>query len=100
MYLFGKVECPFCDSIDSVGAAFSKLCIAHNIKKPGRSYYSLRRTYETVAGNSLDQIAVNYAMGHSDASMAAVYRQGIDSQRLINVATHVHDWLFSPQIQK
>ena len=80
---------------DSVGKAFTKLCVKLDIKKPGRSYYSLRRTYETVAGNSMDQIAVNFAMGHSDSSMAAIYRQGIDDSRLVNVAMHVHKWLFS-----
>ena len=43
----------------------------------------------------MDQISVNFAMGHSDSSMAAIYRQGIDDSRLVNVAMHVHKWLFS-----
>lgn len=79
---------------DNVGKAFQKLCKKLVIHKPGRSYYSLRRTYETVAGNSKDQVAVNYAMGHSDESMAAIYRQGIDDERSIAVAEHVRQWLF------
>lgn len=88
---------------DNVGKMFLKLLkkldADHEIEhdsfvRPGRGYYSLRRTYETVAGNSKDQVAVNYAMGHVDDSMAAVYRQGIDDQRLIDVAEHVREWLF------
>ncbi|HIE96830.1 MAG TPA: hypothetical protein EYQ63_07405 [Fuerstia sp.] len=39
-------------------------------------------------------MAVNYIMGHQDESMAAVYRQGIDDQRLIDVAEHVRQWLW------
>ncbi|MCP4853501.1 MAG: hypothetical protein GY903_03300 [Fuerstiella sp.] len=85
---------------DNIGTAFSKL-LNHldekrpGMKRPGRSFYSLRRTYETVAGNTKDQVAVNFAMGHSDESMAAVYRQGIDDQRLIDVAEHVRQWLWT-----
>ncbi len=59
--------------------------------------YWLRRTFETVAGDSKDQVAVNYVMGHADESMAAVYRQGIDPQRLRDVADHVRSWLFATQ---
>ncbi len=59
-----------------------------------RGFYCLRRTFETVAGNSRDQVAVNMVMGHADSTMAAVYRQGIDPQRLKDVAAHVEQWLF------
>lgn len=80
---------------DNVGKSFQKLCRKLGISRPGRSFYSLRRTYETIAGESKDQIAVNYAMGHSDDSMAAVYRQGISDERLIDVAQFVRQWLWS-----
>ncbi|MDG2284981.1 MAG: tyrosine-type recombinase/integrase, partial [Alphaproteobacteria bacterium] len=78
---------------DNVGKEFTKLVKAAKIRR-GRGFYSLRRTFETVGGNSQDQIAVNYVMGHGDESMAAVYRQGIDDQRLIDVAEYVRQWLW------
>lgn len=58
----------------------------------GVGFYSLRHVFETVAGNSKDQIAVNHVMGHADVSMAAVYREGIDPERIISVCQHVRDW--------
>jgi integrase len=47
-----------------------------------------------VAGDSRDQVAVNAIMGHSDATMAANYRERIDDDRLKAVVDHVHKWLF------
>ncbi len=82
---------------DNLAKAFLKLCKTCKITRSQRGFYSLRRTFETVAGASKDQPAVDFVMGHFDASMAAVYRQGIDDQRLIDVGQHVHDWLFPPK---
>jgi integrase len=64
------------------------------MKRRGLSFYALRHTFETVAGSSRDQIATNAIMGHSDGSMAAEYREGVDDDRLRAVVDHVHDWLF------
>ena len=36
----------------------------------GLGYYTLRHKFETVAGESKDQVAVNAIMGHVDNSMA------------------------------
>lgn len=58
----------------------------------GVGFYALRHTFETIAGNAKDQIAVNYVMGHCDDSMAAVYREGIDPQRIVGVCSFVRDW--------
>lgn len=77
---------------------FTKLCATCKVSRNGRGFYSLRRTFETVAGNSKDQVAVDYAMGHFDEFMAAVYRQGIDDKRLIDLSNHVHGWLFPPEV--
>lgn len=66
----------------------------------GVGFYSLRHVFETVGGNSKDQIATNYVMGHADESMAAVHREGIDPQRIIDVCTHVRDWLMAGKPKK
>jgi hypothetical protein len=31
-------------------------------------------------------------MGHADETMASVYREGIDPQRIIDVCSYVRDW--------
>ena len=84
----------------AVSRAFTELCAECDVARSQRGFYSLRRTFETVAGGSKDQVAVDVCMGHSDESMAAVYRQGIDDQRLIDVGQFVHDWLYPPAKSK
>ncbi len=79
---------------DNITKSFTKLCETCKITRAGRGFYSLRRTFETVAGDSKDQVAVDYIMGHVDETMAAIYRQGIADQRLIDVGQYVHAWLF------
>ena len=59
-----------------------------------RSFYSLRHTFETIAGDSLDQVATGAIMGHVDSSMSANYRERISDARLQAVAEHVRTWLF------
>jgi len=63
----------------------------------GLGFYALRHTFETIAGASRDQVAVNHIMGHADASMAGVYRERISDDRLQDVTTFVHHWLFAEE---
>jgi integrase len=58
------------------------------------SFYALRHTFETIAGGSRDQVAVDAVMGHADYSMAGEYRERIEDDRLEAVAAHVRKWLF------
>ncbi|MAT70672.1 MAG: hypothetical protein CMJ58_14235 [Planctomycetaceae bacterium] len=74
---------------DSIGAEFLKVMEATGLRRPRRGFYSLRHTFATLAGGSLDQVAVNAIMGHVDNSMAAEYRERIDDQRLRKVVDHV-----------
>jgi integrase len=85
---------------DSVSKAFTALCSTCGVARSQRGFYSLRRTFETVAGDSKDQVAVDVVMGHTDSSMAGVYRQGLEDQRLIDVGKHVRNWLFPPKAKK
>ena len=80
-----------------IDAGVEKKVAAKRVAKKwhGIGFYALRHTFETTAGGSKDQIAVNYVMGHCDDSMAAVYREGIDPQRIIDVCSFVRDWFLA-----
>jgi len=80
-------------NIDAVSQEFRKVMAA--LKLNGhRNFYCLRRTFETIGGDSLDQVAVDHIMGHARDDMASLYRQRINDERLQKVASLVHDWIF------
>jgi len=62
----------------------------------GRTFYDLRRSFETIAGDTGDQVAVDTVMGHAPPSgdMASVYRQRVADDRLRAVVEHVRQWLW------
>jgi integrase len=82
--------------INAISQAFGKLLHALKINgRAGLNFYTLRRQFEIIAGESRDQVSVDAMMGHVDDSMAAVYRQGVISDdRLRDVVNHVRGWLF------
>jgi integrase len=65
----------------------------------GHTFYALRHTFETIAGESRDQVAVDAIMGHSREDMASVYRERIGDDRLRAVAEHVRQWLFEKPVE-
>jgi integrase len=65
-------------------------------RKKGLGFYAMRHVFETIAGESRDQIAVDHIMGHARDDMASVYRERISDERLAAVVEHVRTWLFSP----
>jgi integrase len=79
---------------------FGKLLKAMKLHRPGLGFYTLRHVFRTVADESRDQPAINSIMGHSDPSMAAVYRERIGDDRLRAVADHVRAWLFPKEAGK
>jgi len=79
---------------DAITIIMRKLLGKLGLKRPGRGFYSLRHTFETISGESVDQVSTDYLMGHVDNSMAAVYRERISDDRLRAVVNHVHEWLF------
>jgi integrase len=86
---------------DAVGGEFSKVLDELKLSANGRNFYSLRRTFETIGGDSRDQVAVDFIMGHAPESddMAAVYRQAVFDDRLVAVTDYVHVWLW-PKTRK
>ncbi len=84
------------DRSNPVSAEFAKLLRTLKLHRPGLGFYALRHTFETIAGESRDQVAVNAIMGHTPAAndMASVYRERISDERLRAVAEHVRKWLW------
>ncbi len=80
--------------VDSVGLMFARLLTDLGLKRPRLSFYCLRHGFETIAGESRDQVAVNAVMGHDPGDMASHYRERIGDDRLRAVVEHVRGWLF------
>ncbi|HUY33786.1 MAG TPA: hypothetical protein VMV69_13640 [Pirellulales bacterium] len=86
------VDCP-------VAKETRKLLDTCKLHRPGRGFYAIRHTFETIGGASRDQVAVDHVMGHADASMAATYSERVDDDRLRAVAEHMRGWLFGAAVQ-
>lgn len=89
---------------DEVSKQFTKLLrvvtdptTGKAMKRPGLSFYALRHTTMTIGDQSRDGVALRLIMGHADSSMAAVYRERIEDDRVVAVCEHVRNWLFTPQ---
>ncbi|MBA3315131.1 MAG: hypothetical protein H0T47_17815 [Planctomycetaceae bacterium] len=80
--------------IDSVSLVFNRLLTDLDLKRKGLGFYALRHTFETVAGEARDQIAVNAIMGHDPGDIPSLYRERIGDDRLRAVVDHVRAWLF------
>jgi integrase len=80
--------------IDGIGQEFQKLIRRLELKRTRLGVYSLRHSFETVAGETGDQVAVDAVMGHKDGAMAAHYRERISDERFVAVTKYVHSWLF------
>lgn len=65
------------------------------VHRKGIGFATLRHVFRTAADGCRDQVAINLIMGHSDATMAGIYRERIDDERLIVVSDFVRQWLFS-----
>ncbi|WP_168566924.1 tyrosine-type recombinase/integrase [Crateriforma spongiae] len=89
---FGRQYSPDNDKTAAIAQAFAKVKDAAGIEKTGVGHYALRHTFRTVAGDAMDREAVDFIMGHMDASMSGNYRHGIDPKRVKAVCQHVRKW--------
>lgn len=62
-------------------------------RKNVTSFYSLRRTFETIGARTGEQVAVDHIMGHITYNMASVYRQEVADAPLKRVTNYVRKWL-------
>jgi integrase len=83
-----------CDN--PVSKEMAKLLAELKLSRKGLNFYALRHTFETIGGETKDQVAVSSIMGHADASMSAAYRERISDERLRAVTDHVRAWLWPP----
>jgi integrase len=83
-------------SNDPVGSVFGRLLRDLGYYRDGVGFYSLRRTFRTVADQIRDKHAIDFVMGHApDADdMGSLYTQSIGDDRLEAIAKHVRAWLF------
>jgi integrase len=74
---------------------FRRTCDKAGIQ--GRTFYDLRRTFQTIAEDSRDLVAVQSIMGHAPATgdLSSVYRQRASDERLRDVVNTVRDWLYA-----
>ena len=82
-------------AVSALSKEFRRLANAAGVYRAGSTFYTLRRTFRTIADRSKDQACCDLVMGHETAGMAALYRQRIDDDRLEAVADIVHKWLFN-----
>ena len=75
----------------AIARMFAASC--NNASIPNHGFYSLRRTFETIATTAdVSQAVIDHVMGHGIQSMAAVYRQKIFDQQLRHLGQHVRGW--------
>jgi integrase len=80
-----------CD--DEIGRAFGTLCDV--VKVTNRGFYSLRRTFRTLADESADQRAIALVMGHECGDIGGIYVQKIRDERLRAVVDCVRSQIAS-----
>jgi integrase len=85
---------------DHVTAAMGQLLGKLRLAGRGHTFYALRHTFETIGGESRDQVAVDAIMGHSREDMASVYRERIGDDRLRAVGEYVRNWLLEEPLAR
>lgn len=78
---------------DQTCIQFTALCRKCKCYRRDRSFYSLRRTFRTLADECHDQRAAALVMGHEVGDVGGLYVQRISDARLKAIADHVRDSL-------
>ncbi len=78
---------------NAISSEFADLLQKLKIHRKGNTFYSLRRTFETIGGAGGEQVAVDHIMGHARDDMPSIYRQKVFDEKLTEVSNFVHQWL-------
>ncbi len=78
----------------AISREFRMLLIDLQLHRPRLGFYSLRHQFQTIGDEAGDHVATSTLMGHSDSSMASLYRESISDDRLRKVTDHIRAWLF------
>jgi integrase len=82
-------------AVDGVSREMRRTMKKAKLTHPGVNFYALRHTYRTIADGALDEVAIDYTMGHKRRDMASAYRETAPAdERLAKIADHVRQWLF------
>ncbi len=87
---------PYVTEHDAIATTLKRIMDREGISVRGLGFYGLRRSFETIGGETGNQVAVNHIMGHAPSAtdMSAVYRQHVAESALRQVTDHVREWLF------
>jgi integrase len=87
---------PYVIEHDAIATTLKRIMDREGISVRGLGFYGLRRSFETIGGETGNQVAVNHIMGHAPSAtdMSAVYRQHVAERALRQVTDHVRRWLF------
>ncbi len=76
-----------------ISKEFDKVRVATGITAKGKTFYTLRHTFQTIGDETRDFVAVSAIMGHAASSISDHYRERIGDDRLQAVVNHVRGWL-------
>jgi len=79
---------------DRLSEQFRTLLKRAGLAGRGLSFYRLRHLHRTLTDECLDWPAANVVMGHTDSTMAGVYRERVSDDRIKRVCAAVRNWLF------
>jgi integrase len=84
----------------ALSSEIRKLLNACEISGKGKTFYTLRHVFQTIADETKDFVAVSSCMGHATGSISDHYREKIGDERLRAVSLHVRDWLFGGRMMQ
>jgi integrase len=85
------------DTADSLATRFRLIRKHAKVAIDGRGFYSLRRTYRTMADSHPDTAAIDLTMGHSTPGIGRHYVAWISDDRVREVSEHVRSQLFKTE---